>query len=230
MGQGDGVQPAGAVAQLVAGELGAHVGERVAVVRRGGLQHAVQVVDAVVERLVVGAGQAEAEPGAQVIEIGIVENNDLGVRRVRANVGERCIELTRQGGIYVFLTRGDGALARARGLQHAGFHGRGKARVVAADGNADQGGRRAQRRELAADDVACLGARARGERERRGRVGLRPQGGIRVGALRRRIRWCCLRRLPRSRSRRERRNGLPRRPGRGFPVRALRRRARGLAR
>jgi hypothetical protein len=54
-GEGNGVQPAGAVAELVPGELGTHVGERGAVLRRGGLQRAVQGVDAVVERLMVGA-------------------------------------------------------------------------------------------------------------------------------------------------------------------------------
>src|SRR6185437_13764753 len=108
-GEGDGVQPAGAVTQLVPGELGADVGERVAVPGGGGLQHVVQRVDAAVERLVVGAGQADADLGAEVVEIGIVGHDDLGVGRVRANVGERRIELSRERVIHVIHARRDGA-------------------------------------------------------------------------------------------------------------------------
>src|ERR1700683_2461919 len=54
----DRVQPARRVAQFVAGELGADIGEVEARVVGCGLEDAVDVVDAVVKGLVIGAGQA----------------------------------------------------------------------------------------------------------------------------------------------------------------------------
>jgi hypothetical protein len=56
----EGVQPGGAVADLVTGELGADVREGGVVVGGGCRNHAVQVVDARVDCGVVGAGQANA--------------------------------------------------------------------------------------------------------------------------------------------------------------------------
>lgn len=112
-GQGDGGEPVGAVAQLVAGELSAHVGEGVTVARRGGRDHAVEFVDAGVERPMVGARQADAEPGAEVVEIGIADDDDLRVRRVRANARQRRVKQARQRACGVLLTRGDGVLAGA---------------------------------------------------------------------------------------------------------------------
>src|SRR5262245_34354397 len=61
VGDVDGVQPAGAVAQFVTGELAPDIGEVDAVIAGRGLQDAVQDVDALVERLVVPAAQAYAD-------------------------------------------------------------------------------------------------------------------------------------------------------------------------
>src|SRR5579864_6391698 len=75
---GERVEPAGAVAQLVTGELRPRVGEHGAGTRRRGREYAVEVVDAGVDCLVVAAAQADADRRAEVVEVGVPDDDDPG--------------------------------------------------------------------------------------------------------------------------------------------------------
>jgi branched-chain amino acid transport system ATP-binding protein len=109
------VQPAGrAVAYLMPGEPAADVGKGVMASGRGGGQDAVQLVGALVQLGPVRRAQPEAAAGlGQVVQLGVVEHDDLRVRRLGPDGGQGGVELGRKLGGDEVLGRIDGAHARA---------------------------------------------------------------------------------------------------------------------
>ncbi len=169
----------------MSGEVAAHVGEGEAgVLGHLGGDDAVQGVGRAVEGGAGLGGQAGAVAGlAQVVELRVTHDHDLGIGGVAADVVVQGVQGGRQGGGGLLLGGGDLAQAGALRVEHAVLHHGGEAHVVAAVGEADQTGAGAQRRELAALDVRGGGAGAGLEAERAGVRRLLVQVGVGGSAL-----------------------------------------------
>ena len=98
--QVEAVQPGAARADLVAGERGADVAEDEAVggARLG--EGGVEVVGGAVDGGALGLGQAEAD-GAEPVEAGVAEDDDVGVRGLGADRRVDGVELAGERGVDV---------------------------------------------------------------------------------------------------------------------------------